>query len=92
MSNPLLSPSDLPEFSKIKPEHIKPVINFILDNITQPFPDACIDNILNDYTLADDSGYCMYPPIVSQIPGYSTLRLANRDYTSDTLADWSNYI
>ncbi|MEW6999303.1 oligopeptidase A [Colwelliaceae bacterium BS250] len=26
MSNPLLSPSDLPEFSKIKPEHIKPAV------------------------------------------------------------------
>jgi GR25 family glycosyltransferase involved in LPS biosynthesis len=76
----------------VNPTHIKPIINFILDNISQPFPNACIDNIINNYTLINKSGYCSYPPIVSQVDGYSTLRQGNRFYKNLVNDKWKKYV
>ena len=75
----------------IHPSHIKNIAKFITDNLSNKHPLSCIDSIVNQYAVLDNSSYCYYPALVHQRPGYSTLRQADRDYTIDTSHHWNKY-
>lgn len=64
-------------------------VNHYIDSMSEPFPNACCDNILNDFILKKfKKGYAMYPTLTSTIPGWSTLRQADRDYERVFARDW----
>ncbi len=76
----------------VNPIYLKDIAKFILDRLGRNFPDACADNLLNDYTLLNNiPGYTCYPPIIWQKDGYSTLRLGNRAYKNLTDQSWVKY-
>ena len=73
----------------VNKKYIKPYIDFTLDNISLPFPNACADNILNNFFK--DKSYCIYPSIVKQKPGFSVLRFSDRDYSPHDLEFWKEF-
>lgn len=73
----------------ISAKALRDYVNFYIDSMSTPFPDACCDNILNDFILRKfKKGYAMYPTLTSTIPGWSTLRQADRDYEKVFARDW----
>lgn len=68
---------------------IRSYLDLILSSISNPFPEACCDNILS--RVASESGYCVYPPICGSIQGYSVIRNSMRNYTDDIERDWVKY-
>ena len=73
----------------VNPIYLKDIVKFMTDRISLNFPNACADNMINDYTLLNSiPGYTCYPPIVHQKDGYSTLRFGDRNYKSLTDSDW----
>jgi len=62
---------------------------FYIDRMGRAHPDACCDNILNDFiTVRGMNGYVVYPTLTSTIPGWSTLRQADRDYREIINESW----
>lgn len=51
MSNPLLQPTSLPQFSKIKPEHIKPAVEQAIENCKNTIAEVLANN--TDFTWAN---------------------------------------
>ena len=73
-------------------DHINSLINFILDRMSLPFPNACFDNMINDYIrVANNPGYCAYPPIIEQKDGWSTLRQGDRNYKTMIRGEWEKF-
>ena len=73
----------------INKKYIEPYIDFTINSISLPFPNACADNILNNFFK--DKSYCIYPSIPRQRPSYSVLRFAHRDYDADNLEGWEQF-
>lgn len=69
--------------------YIKSYIDFTLNSLSLPFPNACADNILNNFFK--EKSYCIYPCITKQIPSYSVLRFGHRDYDNDSAKEWREF-
>lgn len=77
----------------ISAKSIHEYVAHYIDSMGQRFPDACCDNILNDFILRKGKrGYVMYPNLTSTIPGESTLRNDFRDYRPIFDAHWKKYL
>ncbi|XQW85324.1 oligopeptidase A [Thalassotalea piscium] len=70
MSNPLLSQSQLPEFSKIKPEHIKPAVEQAISHCKQTIENVLAntsgftwDNLVMPLDEADDQLGKLWSPV-----------------------------
>lgn len=71
---------------------LRAFICFAFDRMGEKFPNACYDNILNDFILLNKKiAYAFDPPIVYQAPGFSTLRQGPRNYVDFTNQQWSIY-
>lgn len=71
---------------------LKEYIDFFIDRMGCKFPDACCDNILNDFILMKNkNGYACDVPIAWDIPGWSTLRQGDRNYSEGIKKSWINY-
>lgn len=76
----------------INAKTLKEYIDFYIDRMGEPFPDACCDNILNDFIiLKNKNGYACTPPIAWDIPGWSTLRQGHRNYRNGIKTAWETY-
>lgn len=74
--------------ANVLPEYIQ----FYIDRMGRPFPDACCDNILNDFILErNKNGYVSIPAVAWTIPGWSTLRLGQRDYRENIKKSWVEF-
>ena len=73
----------------VNKKYIKSYIDFTLDNISLPFPNACSDNILNNFFK--QKSYCIYPSIVKPKPGFSVLRFSDRDYSAHDAKFWKEF-
>jgi hypothetical protein len=77
----------------ISAEALKSIAHFYIDRMTLPFPNACADNLLNDFALhRGNNSFAVYPPVVNTVPGWSTLRQGERDYTDVIMKDWEEYL
>jgi GR25 family glycosyltransferase involved in LPS biosynthesis len=72
---------------------LKNFVIFCFDRMGLPFPNACYDNMLNDYFLHQENltMYAFDPPLVYQVAGYSTLRKGHRDYVEFIRKQWEIY-
>jgi GR25 family glycosyltransferase involved in LPS biosynthesis len=68
--------------SKIK------LANFIIDNLSNPYPWATADGLLIQFLKNENKGFCFYPPLVYQKEGHSPLRNEYRDYRKETDNFW----
>ena len=77
----------------ISAKAIQEYVGHYIDGMAQKFPDACCDNLLNDFILhKGKKGYVMYPNLTSTIPGKSTLRGDVRDYRKIFDEYWKKYV
>jgi len=66
---------------------------FYIDRMGRAHPDACCDNILNDFIIHNGkNGYVMYPNLTLTIPGHSTLRNGYRDYRDAVQKSWDEHL
>ena len=71
---------------------IKDYVQFYIDRMGLSFPDACCDNILNDFIVYNNKkGYACTPPIAWDIPGWSTLRQGDRNYSELLKKAWNDF-
>tara|TARA_Y100000361_G_scaffold153246_1_gene174583 strand:- start:1028 stop:1663 length:636 start_codon:yes stop_codon:yes gene_type:complete len=73
----------------INKNYVYSYIDHVLNNLTNPFPNSCADNVLNGFFI--NNSYCIYPKIVNPMSGYSVLRFGNRDYENDWDLDWKQF-
>jgi GR25 family glycosyltransferase involved in LPS biosynthesis len=65
---------------------------YYTDRLALPFPDATCDKILNDFIVKENhNGYACFSPIAWDVPGWSTLRQAPRDYSAALKQAWKDY-
>lgn len=76
----------------IRDTHQWRLMNFIFERMGRSFPDACFDNMINDYIKVEKNpGYCAYPPIIEQKDGWSTLRQGDRNHRDMIRGEWEKY-
>lgn len=76
----------------VRTSKIKALAEYFCDRLGTTFPNACADKILNDFILQDSgTGYTLYPPIIEQQDGYSTLRFGDRKYKNMIRAEWDKF-
>lgn len=71
----------------LKVSLIHDFIQFCFDRMGAPFPHACYDNMLNDFSKTIET-FTFSPSLCIQVPGHSTIRNEYRDYTERMEHDW----
>lgn len=76
----------------VNKKSIKDLCMYFTDRMGRLFPDACCDNIINDFIKVNGKkGYTIYPFVVEQENGWSTLRQGIREYKDMIRDEWEKF-